>query len=292
MNNNCAKYLFYCLLFLATNSKIFAQTISIPDSSFEDVDISTHQFFTWHICQYYPSPWIMGSNFGDAFTPTTQSPTNGTYCINVGGGGVSQGLYSFNKILGDQLNGTLQQWKKYYFYLDAACVVRFRFSTNGDIGMLKILLGKHLCGYNQEAWLSPPLDSVWHRYKVEFVPNDDYQYIAIEGWSVTPDKYGVEWVDNLSSIYEEVEQPNLPSGNNAFYNANNKHLEVWCNAANESNTTLVLYNLLGQIIVQQPYVANSSIVNEIDMSALPQSIYIIEQKDQNGKKLWQQKVMK
>ena len=87
MNNNCAKYLFYCLLFLATNSKIFAQTISIPDSSFEDVDISTHQFFTWHICQYYPSPWIMGSNFGDAFTPTTQSPTNGTYCINVGGGG-------------------------------------------------------------------------------------------------------------------------------------------------------------------------------------------------------------
>ena len=134
------------------------------------------------------------------------------------------------------------------------------------------------------------LDSVWHRYKVEFVPDDNYQYIALEGWCITTGSTGDEWVDNLSSIYEEAEQPVLPPINNVTYNSSSKKLEIVCNATTLTNTTLVLYNMLGQQVAMQSFENNAT--NYMDVATLPAAIYLLELKAADGKKLWYQKVMK
>ncbi len=278
------------LILLLTLQPSFAQNIiTIPDSSFENSDPFTNQFFTWFKCQGQPTPWLAGENIGNNYVPSGMNPTQGNYYAHIIGGDIGA-LDSINQIIGVKLSTNLKKSKEYVFFLDASCVVIFKNNTNGDVGQIKLLLGKNLCEYNQIAWLSPPLDSVWHRYKVEFVPDDDYQFLSLEGWCVTPNKAGDTWVDNLSSIYEEAEQPVLPPINNVTYNSSSKKLEIVCNATTLTNTTLVLYNMLGQQVAMQSFENNAT--NYMDVATLPAAIYLLELKAADGKKLWYQKVMK
>jgi hypothetical protein len=77
--------LFIIIWVLLAPKLLFAQ-IKIPDASFEDVDVFTDKFFTWKVCQGNPSVFDINSSFSNQYLPSKMPPTNGGYCINLGGG--------------------------------------------------------------------------------------------------------------------------------------------------------------------------------------------------------------
>ena len=201
-NKSVSGFILLCGLFLVLNSKAVNAQIAISDPSFEDVDFNLQKFYTWKVCQGTPYVWVKEASFGNQFQPSSRPPTNGDYCIHLGGGDIDTLSY-LNQIIGIKLGCPLLKSKPHYFYFDLSSIVVYLNNPldNQDRGQIRILLGDSLCKYNQVAWVSPMLDSVWQRYKVEFIPDDNYQYLAIEGWCITKGSTGDEWVDNLSPIY-------------------------------------------------------------------------------------------
>jgi hypothetical protein len=180
---------------------LFAQ-IKIPDASFEDVDVFTDKFFTWKVCQGTPYVFNNNSSFSSQYHPNKMIQTNGDYCAHiVGSADTSIVSDSINQIIGIQISCPLRMGKKHFFFIDLSTII---YNDNNQFvapGSIQVLLGDSLCKYQQIAWTSPILDSVWHRYKVEFIPDDNYQYMALKGWCLIPEGVGSVWVDNLSDIY-------------------------------------------------------------------------------------------
>jgi len=186
------------VLLLATHKLVFSQIV-IPDSSIENVNSFSSQFFTWNICCNTPDPMDKFGSFGPNYHPAYMQPTEGNYYLHFVGGMYFQD--SLNEKLGVKLNCPVISNKKHFFFIDAACISVVDFLPQVTKGNLLVYLGNNQCDSSQLIWISPTLDTFWNRYKIEFLPTSNYQFILLKAFNINLSKIGIIWVDNLSSIY-------------------------------------------------------------------------------------------
>ena len=270
-----------CWVICLPNSLLFAQikTIHIPDPSFENAQVNTNTFYVWQVCNSYALGDMDGTLHLNGDFPHVFYPTNGNRYIWMGT--LSTNLFSGS--IGIKLDSPTIKGKQHWFYIDATTCFAGNDSNVDSIvaGKVAVYLGDSLCGMQQQIWLSPRLDRVWHRYKVTFVPDSNYQYIRLMANCPVNNCGSHVFIDNLSNI-----TVNLATGVETL---KAEDVKVYPNPANQSIVisqqslvkTIEVYDVIGSKFEN---LKMSRFENEIQiqLNDLASGIYFIKTTDVKG----------
>ena len=164
---------------LLPNKYLLAQTITVPDPSFENAVYQSTTFYTWKTCQTIGISALNGNFTAIYNRPPIYSPTDGNLYLWL----ATSTLHNLSGSISVKLNTPTVKGRQHWFYIDAASAIAHAglYADCDSLvqGKAVIYLGDSVCGMQQQIWVSPLLDTMWHRYKVTFVPDSNYQYMRL-----------------------------------------------------------------------------------------------------------------
>jgi hypothetical protein len=150
-------------------------------------------------------------------------------------------------------------------------------------GVLKIYGGNSTCSLHELLWTSPLLDTFWTKYRIDFTPKENYQFITLvtkPGIMNRSDLCSNTFVDGFSPIYIE---------NLSEISATASATEI------KAGEAVQLQSILNSNLIQPPYSItwHSSFKNFNSMEQNPGVVmpiitttYYVELKDSCGYKAW------
>ena len=256
------KYLIVLIIGLLS-IPITAQEIKLQNPSFEEM---AEQYIIkfWDTCNYRPS---VTHKEGHPFQAVRPKAIDGKYFLTLWGN--MNSVPNSNSITGQKLSIPLKKNNPFH--------LRFYAGTGYDSnnftmrkGRLQIFLGKDMCSQDQLIFERDFTDTVFERVDLNFVPEDNYNYISFGVWN-EPNAHRMVFVDHISSIFEgfytSTDDPSKLSG--GVINIGNKSLQI---IGEFEQADLKLYNPEGKLILSRMV----NVGEPVSVSQLPDGVYFYQ----------------
>jgi hypothetical protein len=167
--------------------------ITFQNPSFEGTSAGADTVpLSWRICEGSPNiapiavaPWLLPAHLG-------------SFYIDMGIGGTIVTPDTLPESFGQQLSCNLIPNKSSHFSCYAYSVTYYH---SYELSRLQVWGAHSLCSREQLLWESGDIDTLWTRYDVSFIPNEDFNFIVFRTEHTHTNELGSEMgIDDLSPI--------------------------------------------------------------------------------------------